>query len=315
MSKPIKPKKCKQCKALFTPMKPLQSVCGFQCAIDSVNKQKSKALNQDIRRRKLALKTRQEWLKDAQRYFNIYIRLRDEALPCISCGRFHGGQHHAGHYRTVGSSPALRFDESNCHKQCAPCNNHLSGNIVNYRLSLIKKIGIEKVEWLEGPHEPKHYTIEEIQQIKILYKEKTKELTLINDMIKRWQDILALATHPVSAYKLSDNLGLGGQYGIRDSCNALVAIGYLKKVHDINSQNREVVLYQTLKPVYDVANFDADIILVRANREKLKEDEKAEVLAPNHRRYSCDDNHTRLHHPDYLPKSPRVHISGAQTYA
>jgi hypothetical protein len=180
----IKPKPCKVCKEIFQPARMIQPVCfNFDCMLAYANKSAEKAAlarekkaKRETKEKLAKIKTRQEHLKDAQRFFNIYIRVRDEALPCISCGRFHNGQYHAGHYRTVGSSPSLRFEVSNCHKQCAPCNNHLSGNIVNYRLALIKKIGLEKLEWLEGPHEAKHYSIEEIQAIKVKYKQMTKEL-------------------------------------------------------------------------------------------------------------------------------------------
>ncbi|WP_258530002.1 recombination protein NinG [Pseudomonas aeruginosa] len=70
-------------------------------------------------------------------------------------GAFHDGQYHAGHYRSVGSHPELRFDEDNVHKQCAPCNNHKSGDVVNYRINLVAKIGAAAVARLEGPHERK----------------------------------------------------------------------------------------------------------------------------------------------------------------
>ncbi len=176
MIKAIKPKKCKNCRELFTPMKPLQSVCGFECAKAWGSKQTSKALNQDIRHRKLALKTKSDWLKEAQTVFNKFIRLRDDRLPCISCGRFHTGQYHAGHYRTVGSAPHLRFDEDNCHKQCAPCNNHLSGNIIPYRANLLRKIGVDNLEKIEADNTSKNYTIEQIKNIKQYYQLKVKEL-------------------------------------------------------------------------------------------------------------------------------------------
>jgi hypothetical protein len=156
MSK-IKQKSCRICHSKYTPWRPLQSCCSRECKLDK-------------------LKTKQEYLKDAQRHFNIYIRLRDGALPCISCQRHHSGQYHAGHYRTIGSSPGQRFNEDNVHKQCSACNNYLSGNIVNYRINLIDKIGISKVEALEADNEPKHYTIEEVKQIKIKYKQLTRKL-------------------------------------------------------------------------------------------------------------------------------------------
>jgi len=52
----------------------------------------------------------------------------------------------------------------------------MSGNITLYRINLIKKIGIERVEWLEGPHPPAKWTIEELQGIISTYKQKLKLL-------------------------------------------------------------------------------------------------------------------------------------------
>ncbi|HDL2201950.1 TPA: recombination protein NinG, partial [Mannheimia haemolytica] len=109
--------------------------------------------------------------------FNKFIRLRDKDLPCISCGRHHQGQWHAGHYKTVGGNPELRFNEDNVHRQCSVCNNHLHGNIVNYRVNLIEKIGLERVEFLERKdHPPLKLTIEQIKDLIKVYKAKCKEL-------------------------------------------------------------------------------------------------------------------------------------------
>lgn len=116
-------------------------------------------------------------VKKTQQIFNKYIRLRDSDLPCISCGRYHEGRYDAGHYRTTGSAPELRFHPDNCHKQCHyNCNIQRSGNLIDYRISLIKKIGIDRVMWIEGPHEAKRYTIEELKKIQEHYKQLTKEL-------------------------------------------------------------------------------------------------------------------------------------------
>lgn len=122
------------------------------------------------------IKTRSQWMKETQAAVNGYVRERDRELPCVSCGRFHNGQYHAGHYRSVGSAPELRFNTRQIWKQCAPCNNHLSGNLINYRIELIKRIGQEAVDWIEGPHEPKRYTIDDLKAIKALYNAKTREL-------------------------------------------------------------------------------------------------------------------------------------------
>ena len=123
-----------------------------------------------------SLKSKAQWAKDAQQAFNAFIRERDADQPCISCGRWHNGQYHAGHYLSVGARPELRFELFNVHKQCAPCNTHLSGNAVLYRRALVEKLGLELVEWLEGPHEPRRDTVDDLKAIKAHYTTLTKQL-------------------------------------------------------------------------------------------------------------------------------------------
>lgn len=183
-SKQPRPRKCKNpaCGISFPPQRLGQAVCSPKCglAIKDVNQERArKSLAQverkEIKARKEKLKSRADHMRETQVVFNEWIRLRDAALPCVSCGRHHEGQYHAGHYRTVGANPELRFEPLNVWKQCAPCNNHKSGDIVNYRIELVKRIGADKVDWLEGPHEPKRYTIEELKTIKAEYRAKTRE--------------------------------------------------------------------------------------------------------------------------------------------
>lgn len=172
----MKQKTCKQCRKKFEPARPMQAVCSPVCAANLARKKREKVERSELRRRKESAKTRHELIKDAQAAFNAFIRLRDRDLPCISCGRHHNGQYHAGHYLSTGARPELRFEESNVHKQCQPCNTHLHGNLVLYRIGLIKRIGLSKVEWLEGPHSAKKYTHDELRQIKATYAAKAKEL-------------------------------------------------------------------------------------------------------------------------------------------
>jgi hypothetical protein len=169
-------KTCTACKTKFEPVRLGQVACTWQCAVVHTANLKAKRERKEHRERKAKLKTRRDWLREAQASFNRFIRTRDSGQPCISCGRHHQGQMHAGHYLSVGARPELRFNENNVHAQCAPCNNHLSGNIVLYRKGLMAKIGLELVEWLEGHHEAKHYSIDDLKQIKALYTQKAKEL-------------------------------------------------------------------------------------------------------------------------------------------
>lgn len=123
------------------------------------------------------VKTRREWMADLQRVFNRFIRLRDQDKPCISCGRFHSGKYDAGHYLSVGGHPELRFHEDNVHRQCVPCNQHKSGNSIEYRLGLIERIGIERVEFLERKdHPPLKLSADDIKDLIRFYKAKIKEL-------------------------------------------------------------------------------------------------------------------------------------------
>jgi hypothetical protein len=138
---------------------------------------------------KTLLKTRREWLSDAQDAFNNYIRARDFDKPCICCGQWpkvqgkYGGDWDAGHFLSVGSHPELRFDPDNCHRQLKECNGGSGrfskhGRVVSegYRQGIIERIGIERVERLEGPHEPRKYTIDELQALIKTYRAKKREL-------------------------------------------------------------------------------------------------------------------------------------------
>jgi hypothetical protein len=172
----VKPKKCKVCKVEFTQTKPLQQVCGWECAIELSKNKRIKTVKKEIKEAKLKLKSRSDWLKDTQVVFNKYIRLRDQDDGCISCGSKSAYAYHAGHYRSIGSAGHLRFNELNCHRQCSACNTHLSGNLIRYRLGLIRKIGIHATEALESDNDTIKIGIEEIKILKAHFSAKIKAL-------------------------------------------------------------------------------------------------------------------------------------------
>ena len=170
-----KAKTCEVCERVFVPDRMGQLVCRPACAMARVRNAK-KAERESVKKRKEAIKSKADWAREAQTAFNAWIRARDEGLPCISCGRHHQGQWHAGHYLSTGARPELRYTESNVHRQCAPCNTHLSGNAVLYRIGLINRIGSDAVEWLEGPHPLPKWTPDELRAIRDTYRAKLKEL-------------------------------------------------------------------------------------------------------------------------------------------
>jgi hypothetical protein len=155
--------------------------CGAECAeIYAVAERKHLDAKQ-TRERKAAMKTRSDWLKEAQIVFNQFVRLRDQLAghACISSGRpldWSGNAVDAGHFRSVGSAPHLRFNEDNCHAQSKHDNQYKSGSAIDYRLGLIARIGLARVEALEADQTPRHYTIDDLKQIKATYKAKLKAL-------------------------------------------------------------------------------------------------------------------------------------------
>ncbi|RWU21297.1 hypothetical protein DM813_19105 [Pseudomonas alkylphenolica] len=197
--KEVKQKTCKGCGGRFRPSLSTQKACSVQCALDLAKKPEGqkvarKAIAQRERRelkvRKEKLKSRADYIKEAQIQFNIFIRLRDKDEPCICCGSYGagedwltGGKWDAGHFLSRGAYPELRFDEDNCHKQLKSCNGGsdkyaAKGRTVaqGYRERLIQKIGQDRVDRLEGPHEPQRYTIEDLKAIKAEYRAKIKQL-------------------------------------------------------------------------------------------------------------------------------------------
>jgi hypothetical protein len=147
--------------------------------LSKIKTQKKKDWKQKKKELKEKLKTNSDYTKEVQTVFNQWVRLRDKGLPCISCQK-PSKKENAGHYRSVGSSPHLRFEPMNCHLQCEYCNTYLHGNLINYRVNLINKIGVEAVEKLEQNQESKKYSIPELIELKQVYKEKIRVLTLQN---------------------------------------------------------------------------------------------------------------------------------------
>ncbi len=193
MRKPSR-RKCTVCREWFNPVRSEQYVCSYECAclhgkaVNDATKAEAQRKEKKLRIQKenterqrhaerlQAVKPLSYFTKQAQQAFNEFIRYRDRHLPCISCGRHHEGQYHAGHFRTTGANPELRFNEDNCHRQCAPCNNHLSGNLIAYRPALITKIGQSRFDALMGPHELPKWKRDDYIRIRDDYRAKLKEL-------------------------------------------------------------------------------------------------------------------------------------------
>lgn len=179
----LRKRKCAVCKLPFEPRSSFARVCSAPCSIEHAKTLTAKYERRRKTEGRKRLMTRSDWIKKAQISFNKFIRARDADMPCICCGKFSddndlitGSRWDAGHYRSTGSAPHLRYVEDNCHRQTVRCNRHGAGRAVDYRAGLIARIGLERVEALEADQAPRKYTISDLQAIEAAYKAKLKEL-------------------------------------------------------------------------------------------------------------------------------------------
>ncbi|SXN10261.1 recombination protein NinG [Klebsiella pneumoniae] len=192
MRKPAR-RKCAHCREWFHPAREGQVVCSFECATAIGKKQtakareaaKARAVKRQRRRAKReAFKTKAQWDKEAQSAFNRYIRIRDEGKPCVSCGSpligksnyLTGSAIDASHYRSRGAASHLKFNVFNVHSACTRCNRQLSGNAVEYRIHLIERIGLDRVERLEADNVPRRFDIPYLQRIKSIFTRRARAL-------------------------------------------------------------------------------------------------------------------------------------------
>jgi hypothetical protein len=199
MLRATKPPKCKHCKRRTDAIgQVLHDECRdawvtkWQAAQERKRKAKqqaaAKAERAETRRRKEAAKTRRDLRPVAQDAFNAWVRARDAALPCVSCGATNppmkpGGQWDAGHFLGRGAYPELAFNEDNCHKQCKSCNagggkfSHKARTVNDkYREELLRRIGPDRLAALEGPHPPAKLGEDDYRQITATYRARVKAM-------------------------------------------------------------------------------------------------------------------------------------------
>ena len=181
----LKPRKCRSCGVVFQRQRSMQSVCSPACAAALAAKQRAqkeararKDERKSLAERKAKLKTRREWIAEAQSSFNAYVRERDFGMGCISCGllpkQIFGGAVDCGHFRSVGSAQQHRFNLKNCAAQCVKCNRFLGSNSVEMRKGMVARFGIEAVEALEADQSTRRFDIEYLSRIKRIFRKKAR---------------------------------------------------------------------------------------------------------------------------------------------
>lgn len=149
-------------------------VCGVDCAFSlssaalrrvreksnqkerKAKREKVRAENARLRQRKKELRPIKWWYDELQKAVNYYVvNVRDKDKPCCTCGTTNPDiKYDAGHYRSRGSCPELRFELKNIHKQCSlQCNVYGSGKRAEYRDFIEHVYGRETLDWLDGRHQ------------------------------------------------------------------------------------------------------------------------------------------------------------------
>lgn len=172
---------CRGCGKPFLRFRTTQTVCGPRCAQKAVraSKQAEKA---DTRARRLALKSRSEFAREAQAAVNRYVRVLaySKGEGCYTChaqpDQALGHVYDASHFRSVGSAPHLRFWVPQIRICCIPCNRHKGGELLAFRRALVAEHGPEWVEALEARQEVAKFTVEYLTRLKRIFTKKANRL-------------------------------------------------------------------------------------------------------------------------------------------
>lgn len=149
-----------------------------------LKKKKNTSEKKPRTKKKREEKSTSELVKELDRVFSKYIRLRD-VMPnryfvCISCGKikpFEQGD--CGHFYSR-THMGTRFDEDNCHCECRGCNRFSADHLIGYQLNLQRKIGESRFQALVWKmREPKHWTRYEL--IEMIKHYKTEVLRLSSE--------------------------------------------------------------------------------------------------------------------------------------
>ena len=101
----------------------------------------------------MAKKTISKLKKELDKWFSLYIRLRESEegmVQCFTCGKishYKSGMQN-GHFQSR-KHLATRWDEENCQVQCVGCNMFKAGEQYKFSIALDGKYGEGKAEELE----------------------------------------------------------------------------------------------------------------------------------------------------------------------
>jgi hypothetical protein len=182
--------KCKVCKEVYIKSRPLQTVCSPICALQLAqikrerDARKDAAQDRKSTREALAKhKTRNDYIREAQKEVNRFVRLRDRlaGVTCICCSRpltwDKPNSVDAGHYRSTGSAPHMRFDTfGNISAQLVHCNRWKGGRSLEQVSRIRKRYGQVVLDAIDSDQCSRKWTIDELVEIAHGFRQWANEL-------------------------------------------------------------------------------------------------------------------------------------------
>jgi hypothetical protein len=131
---------------------------------------------------RLAAMSPQNRINDVARAFQRLVRMLEADkhgnCQCVTCRKvlpWNDSGMNAGHF-VSRSRHATVFHFTNCHPQCAACNDHKGGNAARYEEYMVAKFGREVVDELKICGEQKlKWTCEELAEKKIQFLDMQKD--------------------------------------------------------------------------------------------------------------------------------------------
>lgn len=197
--------KCKYCGCIFKPKyksteKYCQATdCRTSYAIETIKKQKD--LNLKAEKKSLKDNTT-NWKNELQKEINKIVRIIDKDLLCLA--RNKGGQIHAGHIYSRGSSPTIRYNLHNIHRQNAQ-SNHFQNDDGLLREGLVNEYGQLYMDFISNlrqttelkykPNDYKEFTLK-ARKIVLRLKKLDLKYSLDNRIILRNKINIELGIYP-----------------------------------------------------------------------------------------------------------------------
>lgn len=198
-------RRCLHCREYFDCSNMLKLPAGWFCVLGHAVEygrsrgQKLRDKTFKERTKNFRLKDKKHQLKETQKVFNAFIRVLDQKEPCIVHDRFdcldRTGRD-AGHALTVASHPQTRFDPRACFLQCRGSNRGpeqhkgaQSSIREQFEAGIVARFGYRHLEWLKGHHPIKHYTCDDLIDLRKMFSAEKRRLENGNEPSRNWREI------------------------------------------------------------------------------------------------------------------------------